>query len=212
MIGLSVEGTSERLSSNELDQVVVGWAVVVTVVVLVAINLWRTFDVAFKVAALVYVVLAAGTILANLIWEDVEWQALVRATFVVLAFVLGIWAGAVGHLMVGLFGRWALAGMTVLGGFASGRLEGGLAGLALAASINYFSKRAARGDARDARVQRLAYHSVRRWGTRFLEADLADADFRGVDMNKCDLTGATIDGVQLDPDQMLPGETANHPR
>ena len=112
LIGLAVEGTRERLSSGNLDEVMVAGVVIVTLVVLVAVIFWRGFGTALRVAAIVYVALVAGTILANLIWEDVEWQAVIRATLVVCSFVLGIWAGVISHLMVGLFGRWSLAGMT----------------------------------------------------------------------------------------------------
>jgi hypothetical protein len=184
----------------------VACVVIATLVVLVAIILWRGFGTALKVAAIVYVALVAVTIGANLIWEDVEWQAVVRATFVVCSFVLGIWAGVISHLSVGLFGRWSLAGMTVLGAFASGQVEGGLAGIALAVSVTHFSNRAVRGDVRDIGLVVLAYRLVRRSGTRFVDADLTDADFRGVDMNKCDMTGATLEGALWDPGQTFRGD------
>jgi uncharacterized protein YjbI with pentapeptide repeats len=209
LIGLAVEGTRERLSSGNLDEAVVAGVVIVTVVVLVAVILFRGFDVALKIAAVVYVGLVAGTIMANLIWEDVEWQAVIRATLVVCSFVLGIWAGVISHLMVGLFGRWSLAGMTVLGAFASGQLEGGLAGIALAVGVTHFSNRVVRGDVRDVGLLVLAYRLVRRSGTRFVDADLTDTDFRGVDMNKCDMTGATQEGALWEHGQVLSGDDAN---
>jgi hypothetical protein len=209
LIGLAVEGTRERLSSNELDQVVVAGAVMVTLVVLVAVSFSRGLGTALNLAAVVYVALVTGNIAANLIWGDVEWEAVIRATLVVWAFAFGIWAGVVGHLMVGLFGRWAIAGMTVLGALASGRVEGGLAGIVLAVSIAHFSSRAGRGDARDTGLLRFARRSVRRWGTRFVDADLTDVDFRGVDMGKCDLTGAALDGVRWEPGQTSYGDVAD---
>jgi len=121
LIGLAVAGTRERLMSGNLDEVVVAGVVIATLVVLVAMILWRGFGSAIKIASVVYVGLVAGTIIANLIWEDVEWEAVISATFVVLSLVLGIWAGVISHLTVGLFGRSALAGMTVLGALASVR-------------------------------------------------------------------------------------------
>jgi uncharacterized protein YjbI with pentapeptide repeats len=209
LIGLAVEGTRGRLTSGNLDEVMVAGVVITTMIVLVAISLWRGFDAAVKVAAIVYVALVAVTIVANLIWGDVEWQAVVRATFVVCAFVLGIWAGVISHLTVGLFGRWSLAGMTVLGAFASGQVEGGLAGIVLAVSVTHFSNRAVRGDVRDSGLVVLAYRLVRRSGTRFVDADLTDTDFRGVDMNKCDMTGATLDGALWDRGRIFGGDYAD---
>jgi uncharacterized protein YjbI with pentapeptide repeats len=210
LIGLAVEGTRERLFSGNPDEVMVAGVVIATLAILVAITLWRGFGMAFKVAAIVYVGLVASTIMANLVWEDVEWQAVIRATLVVLALVLGIWAGVISHLMVGLFGRWSLAGMTVLGALASGQVEGGLAGIALAFSVNHFTHRVERGDLRDVGLLAFAYRLVRRSGTRFVDADLADSDFRGVDMNKCDITGATLEGALWEPGRMLPGDVASN--
>lgn len=133
-----------------------------------------------------------------------------RGTLVVLAFVLGIWAGVISHLTVGLFGRWSLAAMTVLGAFASGQVEGGLAGIVLAISVSHFSNRAERGDVRDVGLLTLAYRLVRRSGTRFVDADLTDADFRGVDLNRCDMAGATLEGVLWEPGQIVPGGAADN--
>jgi len=195
LIGLAVEGTRGRLSSGNPDEIMVAGVVIATLVVLVAMIVWRGFGSAFKVAAIVYVGLVAGTIMANLVWEDVEWQGVIRATLVILALVLGIWAGVISHLMVGLFGRWSLAGMTVLGAFASGQIEGGLTGIALAFSVTHFTHRVERGDLRDVALLAFAYGLVRRSGTRFVDADLTDTDFRGVDMNKCDITGANLEGA-----------------
>jgi hypothetical protein len=157
----------------------------------------------------VYVGLVAGTIIANLIWGDVEWQAVIRATLVVCSFALGIWAGVISHLTVGLFGRWALAGMTVLGALASGQVEGGLAGIALAIGVTHFANRAVRGDVRDVGLLALAYDLVRRSGTRFVNADLTDSDFRGVDTNRCDMTGATLEGALSEPGRMHRGDVAD---
>jgi len=209
LIGLAVQSTKGWRASGEFDGVVVAGVVIVALIVLVAVATWRGFDAALKVAAVVYVALVAGTILANLIWEDVEWQGITRATLVVGALAFGIWAGVVSHLMVGLYGRWGLWAITVLSAIATGDIEGGLTAIALALIVNYLSNRTVRGDARDARLKTLAYHLVRRWGTRFGDADLTDADFRGVDTRHCEFTGATLDGVRWEPGYMLPGDVAD---
>jgi uncharacterized protein YjbI with pentapeptide repeats len=61
-----------------------------------------------------------------------------------------------------------------------------------------------RGDVRDVRLLTLAGHLVRRSGTRFVDADLTDTDFRGVDLSRCDITGATLEGARWDAGQMPP--------
>lgn len=132
-----------------------------------------------------------------------------RSTLVIGAFVLGIWAGVISHLTVDLFGRWALAGMTLLAALASGQVEGGVAAIVLTVSVNHFSNRAARGDVRDTGLVLFAYRLVSRSGTRFVDADLTDTDFRGVDLNKCDMTGATVEGMLLEPGRTLPGGSSD---
>jgi hypothetical protein len=107
--------------------------------------------------------------------------------------------------MVGLFGRWSLAGLTVLGALASGQVEGGVAGIVLAFSVTHFTHRVERGDLRDVALLAFAYRLVRRSGTRFVDADLTDTDFRGVDLNRCDMTGATLEGALLEPGSTLRG-------
>jgi uncharacterized protein YjbI with pentapeptide repeats len=55
-----------------------------------------------------------------------------------------------------------------------------------------------------------AYRLVRRSGTRLVDADLVDSDFRGVDMIKCDITGATLEAALWEPGRMLPGDVADN--
>ena len=202
LIGLAVESTRGWRASGEFDGVVAAGVVIIALVVLIAVTIWRGFGPALKVAAVAYVALLAGTVLANLIWEDVEWQGIVRTTLVVGALAFGIWSGIISQLTVSVLVRWGFWVITVLSAIATGDIEGGLAATALTICVNYLSKRAVRGDARDVGLQNLAYHLVRRWGTRFGDADLTDADFRGVDTRLCEFAGATMDGVRWDPDDM----------
>lgn len=204
LIGLAVEATREGLYSGNLDEILAAGMIIVTLAVVVALIFLRGFGIALKVAAVVYLCLVVVTFSVNLIWGDVEWQALTRTTLALGSFVLGIWAGVIGRLMVGLFGRWSLACMTVLGALAAGQVEGGIAGIVLALSVSHFSHRAGRFDDRDVELLDLAYGLVSRTGTRFIDADLTDADFRGVDLNKCDMTGATLDGARWDSGQRPP--------
>jgi uncharacterized protein YjbI with pentapeptide repeats len=45
---------------------------------------------------------------------------------------------------------------------------------------------------------------VRRWGTRFVDADLTGADFTGTDAIRSDARGATVNDVIWDPDHARP--------
>ena len=138
-----------------------------------------------------------------------EWQGIVRSTLVVGALAFGIWSGIISQLTVSVLVRWGFWAITVLSAIATGDIEGGLAATALTICVNYLSKRAVRGDARDVGLRTLAYRLVRRWGTRFGDADLTDADFRGVDTRLCDFTGATLDGVRWEPGSMPIGDVTD---
>lgn len=210
-IGWSVDQTRDRLSADQWDEVAEGGSIGFVLVVLVALILWRGFDFAFKVAGAIYLVVLALQIVANLVWEEFEWLAAVRATAIVIFLVLAILAGILGRLVGGVFGAWSVALVAVSGGLASGQAEGGVAGVVVAVSLAIISKRALRGDQRDRTLRQVAHLLVRRWGTRFVDADLSGADFSGTDASQSDIRGANLADVTWDPDYPLPmgtnGET-----
>jgi hypothetical protein len=203
VIGWSVHGTLDRLSADAWDEIAAGGTLAFTLALFVALIIWRGLDVALRVVAVVYVGAVAINIVANVIWEQVEWRAAFWATLLIVFMVLAVGAGLFARLIGGLFGMWAIAVVAMLGGLASGRADGGIAGIVVAVCLVVISKRALRGDSRDRTLRRVAHRLVRRWGTRFVDANLTGADFTGVDMSRCDVTGATLDGVQWEPLQVL---------
>ena len=155
------------------------------------------------VAAL-YVAVLAVNIVANLLWDEVEWLVALRATALIVFLVLAITVGMLGRVIGGVFGAWSIALVAILGGLASGQADGGVGGIVIAVSLVLISKRALRGDQRDRTLRRIAHRLVGRWGTRFVDADLTGADFTGTDASRCGVKGATLEGVTWDPDQPLP--------
>jgi hypothetical protein len=147
----------------------------------------------------VYLVLAVGDVLANFVWDRVEWGSLLRFTLVLMTLFLAILAGILGRLIGGVFGSRSIALVAILGGLASGRAHGGLAGIVVALCLVTISKRAVRGDERDRSLLRLAHRLTGRWGTHFVGADLTGADFTGVDTRRCRVRGATLVDVTWDP-------------
>jgi hypothetical protein len=113
--------------------------------------------------------------------------------------VLSIAAGMLGRVVGGVFGAWSIALVAVLGGLASGRAHGGVAGIIVALCLVAISKRAIRGDPRDRSLLRFAHRLTGRWGTQFVGADLTGADFTGVDGRRCRVRGATLVDVTWDP-------------
>lgn len=203
-IGWAVSELRERFSADEWDQAAEGGSLALTVLLLLALILWKGFDVAIRIVVVFYAVVVALNIAANLLWEEFELMALARATALIVFLVLAIFAGTLGRVVGGVFGAWSVAIVAVLGGLATGQAEGGIAGVIVAVSLAIISKRAVRGDRRDRTLRRMGHRVIRRWGTQFVDADLTGADFTGTDASRCDARGARVDDVTWDPDHPRP--------
>jgi hypothetical protein len=208
-IGWAVDGTTSRVSSDAWDEQAEGGTLVLILVILVAVILWRGLDVAIKVVVIAYPVLVVLNVAANLIWEEVEYVRIARATALIAFLILAVGAGIFGRVIGGVFGSWSIAVVAVLGGLASGRAHGGVAGIVVAVCLVFIAKRAVQGDDRDASVRRLAQRLVRRWGTSFVDADLTGADFTGTNASRCDVRGATLLDVRWDPEHAQPVDAPN---
>ena len=203
-IGWAVSEMRTRLTADEWDQVAEGGSIGITMLVLLGLIIWKGFDLALKVVAILYLVLVAINVIANLLADDFEWLVLVRGTALVVFLMLAIVAGMLGRIVGGVFGIWSVVLVAVLGGVATGQSNGGIAGVVVAVSLALISKRAVRGDQRDRTLRRIGHRLIRAWGTQFVDADLTGADFTGTDPIRCDARGATFDDVTWDPDYAIP--------
>lgn len=107
VIGWSVDRMRSRLSADRWDEVAEGSAVGMLLLILVAVILWKGFDLAIRVVAVAYIVVATADIVANLLWEEFEWLALLRATGLVVFLILAVGAGMLARTIGGVFGVWA---------------------------------------------------------------------------------------------------------
>jgi hypothetical protein len=185
-IGWGVSGLRDRISADKWDEVAEGSTMAGIILILFLVIIWKGFDLAFKVVVVVYFGLLIVNVIANLIWDEAEYVRAIRATAIVFFLVLAVAAGIFGRVIGGVFGSWSIALVAVLGGLASGRFEGGIAGIVVAVSLVFISKRAVRGDQRDRTLRMFAHRLIRRWGTKFVDADLTGADFTGADASRCE--------------------------
>lgn len=204
VIGLMVDEIRTQLNGEEWDEVAAGSSMLFTLLAFIALLVWRGFDTAIRVIVVLYLVLMAGNIIANAIWEDLEWHRALRFTAVLAILFLAILAGIIARVVGGVFGIWSMSIVAVIGGLMTAQFHGGIAGVVVALSLATISKRAMRGDRRDRALRRLTHRVVGRWGTRFVDADLTSVDFTGTDTGLCSAKGATLEGVTWDPKQPLP--------
>jgi len=204
VIGWAVDEIRKEATADEWDVVATGGSLALIILVLLVLIVWKGFDVALKWIGIFYVVVVAVNIVANLIWEEFEWRSLVRATALVVFVILAISAGLLGRVVGGVFGVWSVVLVAALGGLAIGQAEGGIAGIVVAMSSAFISKRAVHGDERDRTLVHLAHRLIRRHGTQFVDADLTGADFTGTNAMRCDTRGATVTDVTWDPDHPRP--------
>ena len=203
-IGWAVNELRSRISSDQWDEASEGGSIGLIMLVLVGLIIWRGFDFAIKAAVVLYVVVLGLNIVANLIWDEFEWRSVLRGTAILVFMVLAIMAGMLGRVVGGVFGTWSVMIVAVLGGLATGRAEGGLAGIVVAMSLAFISKRSLSGDPRDRLLRVTAHRLVGHRGTQFVDADLSGADFTGVDASLCNVNGAAVDDVTWDPDKPMP--------
>jgi hypothetical protein len=203
-IGWMVDEIRGQVNAAEWDQAAGGGSLLFLLLVFVGLIIWRGFDTAIKAILVLYLVVLVGNIVANFIWEEVEWFRALRFTGLLIALFLAILAGILGRVIGGVFGIWSVVLVAVVGGLATGQAQGGVAGVVVAVSLAAISKRAVHGDQRDRTLRRLTHRLVGRWGTTFTDADLTGADFTGTDAGRCGVRGATIDDVIWDPELPLP--------
>lgn len=116
-----------------------------------------------------------GNVVANVLWEDLEWSSHRSGHVLLMVLCLAMLAGILARVVGGVFGSWSIALVAVLGGLASVRAHGGVAGIVVALGLVTISKRAVRGDEEDRSLMRLAHRLTGRWGTQFIGADLTGA-------------------------------------
>ena len=130
--------------------------------------------------------------------RDQRYRSTLPVVGLLLLFGPAAVAGILGRVVGGVFGGWAIAIVSVTGGLAAGRVNGGLAAVVVTIILMFVSKRALKADDRDLLSRRLAQRIMARFGTKFTGADLTRANFADTVLAQADFSEAVLDGAICD--------------
>jgi len=197
--GLAIDAVRDRLYGEGWERTSSAAGILIILVVFVVVLFWKGLDAAIRTYLWTFAVVLGVSLVIRLIWGRVDIAVAARGVGLALVLAVAVLSGIVARAVGGALGAWGIAIVAVIGGLAAGQANGGLATLVISVSMVLISKRALRGDERDLSVRKLAYRIVDRWGTRFVRADLTDADFTGADAGHCNVDDAILDGVVWEP-------------
>lgn len=165
-------------------------------VVLFLVVLWakglKAASVVFLVGLGLFMVLGAVLYSAVSSYDvGVSLRLAALAIIVVVVFLVGL----VGRMLGGTVSVVGMMAVAVVGGLVAGRSGGAIGALVVSLAMAMLAKRALRNDDRDRPIERAAHWLVRRWGTRFTEADLSGADLRDTMLILADMTGAQTEDL-----------------
>ena len=147
---------------------------------------------------LVAVVVALDYAVVQIFAGEIRFRNSYPLIALLLLFLPAAVAGMLGRIVAGTFRSWAIALVAILGGLAAGQIGGALLAIPVSVFMVYISKRALTGDGRDRALRRIAHRIVSHRGTRFIGADLSDADFSGTLLTHSNVSEATLDGAIWD--------------
>lgn len=202
--GQSINAVRERFGAEHWEDVAGAASISVVLVVFVAVMFWRGFDTAVKALLVASAIGLVASLIIRLVAGSVDLVIIGRGIGLVLLIALAVISGILARVVGGSFGAWAIPLVALLGGLATGRAEGGLAGLVVMVALVLISKRALHADYRDRTLLDLAHRIVWKWGTRFAAADLTGVDFTGTRVEHSDLRGATTEGARWEHGRVPP--------
>ncbi len=198
VVGLLADGMRERLTSTEWQRLTGGIILLGLVVLYLYFLVTRGIVRALKVFFVVTVIVVAIDFVVVLIFGEPQYRDGLPAVGLILLFGPAAVAGVLGRVVGGVFGGWAIGIVSIVGGLAAGRVQGGLAAVVVTIILVVVARRALAKDDRDLLGRRLAQRILSRYGTRFAGADLTRANFAGTVLTQADLSNAVLDGAVWD--------------
>ena len=198
VVGLLADGMRQRISSTEWQDLLGGIILLGLIALFVYFLVRQGIARALKVFFVVTVVVVAIDFVVVLTFGEPRYRDSLPVIGLLLLFGPAAVAGILGRVVGGVFGAWAIGLVSIVGGLAAGRVNGGLAAVVVAIILVLVAKRALGADERDLLGRRLAQRILSRHGTHFTGADLTRANLAGTVLTQADLSHAVLDGAVWD--------------
>lgn len=200
VVGLLADGMQDRLTSSEWQDFVGGITLLTLIVLFFFMLIKHGIARALKMFLVVVAIAVVLDLAVVLTFGEPRYRDGLPVVGLLLMFGPAAIAGILGRVVGGVFGGWAIAVVSVIGGLAAGRVGGGLAAVVVTVVLMLVAKRALKADDRDLLSRRLTQRIMTRYGTRFTGADLTRATFAGARLVEADLSNSVLDGANWDPD------------
>ncbi len=198
VVGMLADGMRQRITSTEWQDIL-GGIILLTLIVLFFYMLIKHGVVrALKLLFVITVIVVAIDFVVVSIFGEPRYRDSLPVIGLMLLFGPAAVAGIMGRVVGGVFGSWAIAIVSIVGGLAAGRAQGGFAAIAVAVVLMLVAKRALKADDRDLISRRLAQRFMTRHGTHFAGADLTRSNFVGTALTQADLSDAVLDDAVWD--------------
>ena len=198
VVGLLADGMRQRLTSSEWQDLLGGMLLLALIASFFYMLVKQGIARALKLFLVVVIIAVALDLIVVTIFGEPQYRSTLPVVGPLLLFGPAAVAGILGRVVGGVFGGWAIAIVSVTGGLAAGRVNGGLAAVVVTIILMFVSKRALRADDRDLLSRRLAQRIMARVGTKFTGADLTRANFADTALAQADLSEAVLDGATWD--------------
>jgi hypothetical protein len=198
VVGLLADGMRQRLTSSEWQDLLGGVLLLTLMALFFYLVVKQGMSRALRLLLIVVVVAVALDLIVVTIFGEPRYRSTLPVVGLLLLFGPAAVAGILGRVVGGVFGGWAIAIVSVTGGLAAGRVDGGLAAVVVTIILMLVSQRALKADDRDLLSRRLAQRIMARFGTKFTGADLAGANFADTALAQADLSEAVLDGAIWD--------------
>jgi len=198
VVGLLADGMEQRITSAEWQNLIGGIALLALIVLFFYMLLKHGIVRALKMFLVVVIIAVALDLIVVTIFGEPRYRDGLPVIGLILLFGPAAVAGIMGRVVGGVFGSWAIAIVSVIGGLAAGRVNGGLAAVVVTVVLMLVAKRALKADDRDLLSRRLAQRIMARRGTNFTGANLTRANFAGTALTQADLSEAVLDGAVWD--------------